>query len=352
MSGGGEGWWWRGAVARGGVLSADQHQNLILRKYSTATNLKLTGYWDLWDVTPLFNVPSCVLFAKRDPLTGTPRDKLPVKEWSGKLPGRDVSWDVAKARLTVEEKEGRVIYLGTRAALSTAPGASSPSNPSKYQVVFKQGATILPRSFYFVRVDGLEGVADPAAQYWVETDPEQAAEAKKPYDDIHLKGLVEGKFIYTSAVSRHILPYTHLTPVNVVLPVSEANGVLTMITADKMTREGYREFAKWMKQVEEMWAARRGEKSGKQSAYERLDYSGGISVQNLRPRHLVLYNAAGTNVSATYFDRGKHPRFVVEHKLYWAAFSSPQEAHYLSAILNSETGECGHQAISINGFAR
>jgi len=198
-----------GFVMPRGVLSADQHQNLILRKYSTATKLKLTGYWDLWDVTPLFNVPSCVLFAKRDPLTGTPRDKLPVKEWGGKLPGRDVSWDVAKARLTFQEKEGRVIYLGTRAALSTAPGASAESKPSAYQAVFKQGATILPRSFYFVRVDGLEGVADPPAQYWVETDPEQAAEAKKPYDDIHLKGMVEGKFIYQSA---RFAPRTSLCP--------------------------------------------------------------------------------------------------------------------------------------------
>jgi len=110
-----------------------------------------------------------------------------------------------------------------------------------------------------------------------------------------------------------------------------------MINAEKMTREGYREFGKWMKEVGEMWAARRGEKSGKQSAYERLDYGKGLSVQNLRQSHLVLYNAAGTNVSATYFDRNQHPRFVVDHKLYWAAFSSHQEAHYVSAILNSET---------------
>lgn len=31
-----------------GVLSADQHQNLILRKYASITRMKLTGYWDLW----------------------------------------------------------------------------------------------------------------------------------------------------------------------------------------------------------------------------------------------------------------------------------------------------------------
>jgi hypothetical protein len=40
-------------------------------------------------------------------------------------------------------------------------------------------------------------------------------------------------------------------------------------------------------------------------------------------------------VSAAYFDRKKHPRFVVEHKLYWGAFADEREAHYVAAVLNS-----------------
>src|SRR5207253_1227681 len=95
-----------GFVMPRAVLNADQHQNLIQRKYSTESKLKLTGYWDLWGVTPLFNVPACVLFAKRDPLIGSPKDKLPVLEWHGTLPERDVAWDIAKKRLKSEEKEG------------------------------------------------------------------------------------------------------------------------------------------------------------------------------------------------------------------------------------------------------
>ncbi|MGE0406981.1 MAG: N-6 DNA methylase, partial [Candidatus Korobacteraceae bacterium] len=89
-----------------GVLSADQHQNLILRKYATDAKLRLTGYWDLWDVVPLFNVPSCVLFAKRDVLPGNAKDRLPVLEWKGNLPDRDIPWSIAKTRLTATEKEG------------------------------------------------------------------------------------------------------------------------------------------------------------------------------------------------------------------------------------------------------
>ena len=104
------------------------------------------------------------------------------------LPSRDVNWEVAKTRLTTTKKEGRVIYLGSRAALSTAPGATAPSKPSKYQDVFKQGATIVPRSVYFVKVNDLDGKVDSRA-YWAETEPEQAAQAKKPYDDVKMSGL-------------------------------------------------------------------------------------------------------------------------------------------------------------------
>jgi len=44
------------------------------------------------------------------------------------------------------------------------------------------------------------------------------------------------------------------------------------------------------------------------------------------------------NVAATFFDRGAQPiPFIVDVKLYWAAFSTRQEAHYVAAILNSET---------------
>jgi len=44
------------------------------------------------------------------------------------------------------------------------------------------------------------------------------------------------------------------------------------------------------------------------------------------------------NVAAAYFDRHNQiAPFIVDVKLYWAAFSVRQEADYVAAILNSET---------------
>lgn len=326
-----------GFVMPRGVLNSDQHQNLILRKYSTEAKLRLTGYWDLWDVAPLFNVPACVLFAVRSPLTGSPKDVLPVLEWAGHLPARDVNWEVAKTRVESSEKKGKVIYLGSRAALSTAPGANAPTKPSKYLGAFRQGATIVPRTFYFVRVNDLDGKPKENATYWAETDPEQAALAKKPYDDVCLSGLVEGRFIYSTVLGRHILPFAIENPATVVLPIHESNGSLDAIKAETMQAEGYREFAKWMSSAEKLWNMKRADKADKQTAYERLAYQGGLSAQNLSYRFLMLYNAEGTNVSAALFDRIAHPLpLVVEHTVYWAALANEDEGNYLSAILNSE----------------
>ena len=109
-----------------------------------------------------------------------------------------------------------------------------------------------------------------------------------------------------------------------------------MLTADDLRSKGYREFAKWLHEAERIWNAARKQKAEKQTLYERLDYHAGLTCQTLSAPYLVLYNAAGTNISAAVVDRHNLPvPFVVDHKLYWAAFDSKEEAHYLAAILNS-----------------
>ena len=109
-----------------------------------------------------------------------------------------------------------------------------------------------------------------------------------------------------------------------------------MLTAKQLKSKGYRDFGKWMEEAEAIWEEKREEKKG-YSVVEWLDYSGKLTAQSLEHRHLVLYNHSGVNVSATYFDRTTASApFIVDVKLYWAAFSNPREAHYLVATLNSD----------------
>ncbi|HEV2498283.1 MAG TPA: N-6 DNA methylase [Terriglobia bacterium] len=323
-----------GFVMPRGILSADQHQKLIRCEYNSP--FRITGYWDLWDVFPLFNVPAAVLFAQRG-LKGGRKDVLEAQTWSGKLPERNAPWSTAREKLRMKPGKARVIYLGQRCAWSTSPGLTSPQKSSHYQKTFKDGATIYPRNFYFVRIPDLEGVADTDRLYWAETDPEQAAHAKRPYRDVRMEGLVEGKFIFSSALSKHILPFVAVPPATVVLPIETQDGAIHIHTSESLRQQGYREFARWMQKAESIWEQKRGVKSARHTAIEWLDYQGKLTRQNLHASHLVLYNASGTNVSAAYLDRESLPApFVVDHKLYYAALADQMEADFLTALLNSK----------------
>lgn len=93
-----------------------------------------------------------------------------------------------------------------------------------------------------------------------------------------------------------------------------------------------------MSKAESIWDIKRGEKAEKQTLYQRLDYQRELTRQNPSQRHLVLYNAAGTNVSASRFDRLAYALpLIVEHKLYWSAVADENEADYLTGLLNSDT---------------
>lgn len=325
-----------GFVMPRSVLTADQHMNLRLRSYRAP--FRLLGYWDLKEVRPIFQVPCCVLLAGRDESKGSVSDILPVLEWTGQLPSRDVPWETAQQTLTFNKTEGQVIFLGDRTAFSTTEGRSAPSRTSPYKSAFRQGATILPRNFYFVKsAEPLER-PDPDQLYWVETDLDQAEDAKPPYQDVHMKGSVEGRFLYCTALSRHVLPFLMLPPALIAIPVEREEDHFRVTTAENLRKQGFRGIAKWMMKVEEIWEEKRGDKADRQSIYERLDYQKELTVQSVSSRYLVLYNAAGTNLSAVALDRNHLPiSFIVEHKLYWAPCSSEQEADYLTAILNSDS---------------
>ncbi len=317
------------------VLTADQHQNLIQRKYSA--NFRLSGYWDLWDVAPLFNVPSCVLFAEHSVIPGSSKDAIPAQIWQGKLAGRDLPWASVTDKFSVEKADARVIWLGNRCALSTVNGASSQTSSSKYADIFKNGATIYPRNFFFVCVDGMEDEPDPDRTYYARTSEESAKASKPPYQDVRLQGNVEGRFLFSTAIANHVLPFVMLEPAPIVLPLEERHDAYHTLTTSELRGNGYREFARWMEQAEGIWREKRGAKTS-HTLLEWLDYSGKLTAQSPSHRHLVLYNASGTNVAATYADRHQTPlRFIVDHKLYWVAVNDLAEAHYLAAILNTNT---------------
>jgi hypothetical protein len=91
-----------------------------------------------------------------------------------------------------------------------------------------------------------------------------------------------------------------------------------------------------MEEAERIWKQKREKKAAKVSLYGWLDYQGKLTAQRLSEEHLVLYNAAGTNVSAVSVRRSELALpLIAEHKIYWGTVADAEEADYLASVLNS-----------------
>jgi hypothetical protein len=98
----------------------------------------------------------------------------------------------------------------------------------------------------------------------------------------------------------------------------------------------------WFAKAEHIWAEHKTPTT-KETLAEWLNYQGKITCQSAEPGYLVLYNAEGSNLSASVLATGVLPiiggvqpkAFVAEHIMYWFHASVPGEAHYLAAILNA-----------------
>lgn len=316
------------------VLSADQHANLRQRKYRAP--VRIDGYWDLAEVYPVFRVPSCVLFATRGQKSlATHSLRMPAQEWTGRLPERNLSWEEAEPHLLSKKITARLIWLGKRCALSPLAGNTSPSRPGRYAGEFVNGATVYPRNFYFVSIRRPQEPPKPESVYWVETDPNQAETAKPPWDSVRLSGNMEGQFLFTSIIAKHVLPFVVLDPADVVLPLVSRGGKLRMVGPDELRRTGLRDMADWMSEVERLWRLKRGAKAA-ESALGWLNWQNKLTEQNPSAPFRVVYNAAGTDISAARVPTGgRFDRLIIDHTLYHAPMGSAPEADYLVAILNS-----------------
>jgi type I restriction-modification system DNA methylase subunit len=138
------------------IFTADQHDRF--RRSAVRGNVTLTEVWDLEDVAPLFNVPAAVGFGDlRSPAAKTLQGEIV----SGQLKRKNASLAEARGDLKFEMAPFHVVQQGKRSFLSTTRKKIS-AQRSFYQPYFKEGATIVPRNFWFVefRADPKLGI-DP-----------------------------------------------------------------------------------------------------------------------------------------------------------------------------------------------
>lgn len=321
-------------------FSADHHDNT---RSGTAKGFRIKQIWDLTDVSPLFRIPSGVLFAEKATVKRTlPPSGIEGISFAGNLPAHNCNLKTALPKLTEESNLWFYIKQGKSSAFSTRKSKSQ-NKINPYKKLFKQGATIVPRTFYFIQLT--QDIPDDWKERIInfKTSDEIQPDAKVPWKGLSFTGKIESEFIFRTALSKSILPFALYNPDFVTLPiVVETNNYnkkkIVLHSAKELLHNGYSNAAKWFQNAENIWNIHRTEKSKNMSSIDRIDFQRGISDQNLNAPYLVLYNSSAKDANATVVKRSDFDlEFIVESVTYVLYCNSLEEAYYLTAILNSTT---------------
>ncbi len=273
---------------------------------------RFTEAWIFDEVHPLFEVPSCVLFAEEG---SADKFKLPplATAFTGEFGERDPATAVAAKKLSAREVNW--------------PESPEEVRSSAYGDRFHQGATVVPRMLFVVERQTVGRFGSNPAEPAVESH--RTTQEKPPWKGLPaLKGRVEKHFLRSLYLGESIAPYRLLEPVEAVIPWDSKVGLIDSAKAQKL---GHSSLEAWLKGAERTWD-RHGRQ--KMTLGQRLDFQHELKRQFPAPKIRVLYAASGTLPAAAIL---RDQTAVIEHKLYWAAVGSEEEARYLTAALNSET---------------
>jgi hypothetical protein len=298
------------------LTGAKQHAEFRQRFVATAKLLI-----DCEKVTPLFNVPACVVLWGKGQGARGKEQTVPMLKISGELPTRNASWQQAQKILHIAE---------TTFTPPTALGQSP------YFDWVTQGATIVPRCLWFVRP--VQALVIDRRRPQLETDPQIEPQAKAPWKGIRLQGSVEAEFLFATLLSDDMLPFGWRQLSLVVLPLSGSK----LLSADDAIRQGKAGLADWLRKADAIW---RKHRKSREELLNYLNWQGKLTAQSPTGVYKLLYNTSGTHLCACVvdardvsgwqvYDLPVHG-FVADTKTYWLETKDENEAHYLCAVLNA-----------------
>ncbi len=319
-------------------FSADHHDNTRSGK---AKGMRLVKIWDMDKVSPLFRIPSSVLFTeKTNKKASLPNKGLDGVMFKGELPTHNCNLKTAKENLSEENKIWYYVKQGNSSAFSNHKYKNQ-NNINPYHSLFKNGATVYPRPFYFVELNQ-ETPSDWKDRIInVKTAESIKPDAKEPWKGIELKNRVESNFLFRIALAKSILPFNLYKPDLVVLPLTinvdeNSNKKLEIHNSKELRNMGYLNTAKWFFDVENIWNIKKTEKNKNISVEDYLNWQNKLVKQDLNIPYLVIYNTTGTNANSVIVERKKIDfEFIVDYKAFVFYTYNIEEANYLTAIINS-----------------
>jgi hypothetical protein len=318
-------------------FSADHHDNTRSGK---ASGFKFSQIWDMDAVTPLFRVPSCVFIVEKYDKKAAPINGLSGLKFSGRLTEHNCNLQTAAEKLTEENVKWYYVKQGNSSAISDKKTKSN-TNENPYKKHFKQGATIVPRCFYFIDIDQELPKDFNDRIINIKTSEAIEADAKKPWKGLKFTGKIESKFIFRTALAKSILPFALYKPALVALPAliekdNEGRKIIKLQSASDLLQEGYLNASKWFTNVENTWQIHRTEKNKNISSEDYLNWQNKLTDQKLDAKYIIIYNSSGKDANSVLIDRSNIVfNFLVDYKAHLMFTNSIMEGNYITAILNS-----------------
>lgn len=304
-----------GFVMPAAVLSRRQYQGFRTGLYTGGQAhfaAKFTEPWDLTAVEPtIFPVPASVVLGLKAE-EATPMS-LVASAWSAKLDSHHATWDAIADRFSQVE-----------AVVSVAEDA--PKSP--YEKIFSQGATLVPRVLVTAEKAPPSPLGVPAGKVAIQSA--RSTQEKAPWKNLaSLSATMSDRYVKTMLVGTSIAAFRVFDPGLAVVPW--VGGELVDGSNPKIDTDPG--LAAWWRAAEAAWEKNKSSGS-KMTLTDRVNFQRTLRNQFPIPAHRVVYTKAGSNLVAA---RVSDPTAIIDHKLYWAPVGSPDEAWYLSAILNSAT---------------
>lgn len=164
---------------------------------------------------------------------------------TGRLPKAQVHLSETRRRLTWVQTRWYFSRLQstrrrTKSALTLSRG-SALSGTNAYTSKFTQGATIVPRNFFFIDVAQEVGGDAPRSRVLaLKSSAAADREAKKPWKGLQIHERAEGSLLYRTAISRNVVPFALVAPPLVLLSVVEEDGKFVILDVDSLTAKGFR----------------------------------------------------------------------------------------------------------------
>ena len=288
--------------------------------------------WDLERIDPntFFPIASSVVFARRSE----------QNKHSHALGGKAKCW---QGKLEGLEEHGLLDFKEIALA-----DASSDTFVSPYANEARQGATIVPRLLYFVDV---QPSPTALAKGIVKVSPRRSSQEKEPWKSlwpVELTGApIEEEHIWDVHLGETVAPYVLLKPIKAVLPVRPGEKMANPKDRQALAKKNAtticglepRSMEQLMRDrwevINDLWDEHKSP-NNKLDLVSNLDYMGKLSAQleDSAPIRL-LYTSSGRPTAAVLTDSDE----AIDYTLFGIHCDTQSEAHYLAAIINSNTLE-------------